>query len=68
LLEGKGVQPDCSIPNEQAGARDAQLERAVDVAAINQSLLAIVLPITNIPYLMNLNGMVYPPRHQRVEI
>ena len=31
LLEGKGVQPDCSIPEEQVGSRDVQLERAVDI-------------------------------------
>jgi C-terminal processing protease CtpA/Prc len=31
LLEGKGVQPDCSVPRESPVSRDEQLDRAVHV-------------------------------------
>ena len=31
LLEGKGVQPDCSVPDGQPASGDVQLDRAVDV-------------------------------------
>ena len=31
LLEGKGVQPDCSVPEEHSGSRDVQFEQAVDI-------------------------------------
>lgn len=31
LLEGKGVQPDCSVPREAPVSRDVQLDRAVHV-------------------------------------
>ena len=31
LLEGKGVQPDCSVPDGQPASGAVQLDRAVDV-------------------------------------
>jgi C-terminal processing protease CtpA/Prc len=31
LLEGRGVQPDCSVPSEPPVSHDVQLDRAVHV-------------------------------------
>jgi carboxyl-terminal processing protease len=31
LLEGRGVQPDCTVPDGQPASQDVQLDRAVDI-------------------------------------
>ena len=33
LLEGKGVQPNCTVPDAQSGSQDFQLSRAAEVVA-----------------------------------
>ena len=49
LLEGKGVQPDCTVPNGLTASRDSQLDRAVDIVGPGERSGAAGQPILFLP-------------------